>query len=68
MNVVVIAVTVWLVPAWIGLVFLIVKTGRNRQAHPPRPSCSNCSRPLLPFAHGCEAVSNPPVSPARTIL
>jgi hypothetical protein len=38
MNVVVIAVTVWLVLAWIGLVFLIAKTGRNRRAHPPRPS------------------------------
>jgi hypothetical protein len=37
MNVGVIAVTVWLVLAWIGLVFLITKTGRNRRAHlPPR--------------------------------
>jgi hypothetical protein len=38
MNVGIIAVTVWLVLAWIGLVFLIAKTGRNRRAHAPRPS------------------------------
>jgi uncharacterized membrane protein YgcG len=38
MNVVVIAVTVWLVLAWIGLVFLVATTGRNRRANPPRPS------------------------------
>jgi hypothetical protein len=38
MNVVVIAVTVWLILAWIGLVFLIATTGRNRRANLPRPS------------------------------
>jgi hypothetical protein len=38
MNIVVIAVTLWLVLGWIGLVFLIAKTGRNRRANLPRPS------------------------------
>ena len=37
MNVV-IAVTVWLVLGWIGLVFLVATTGRNRRANLPRPS------------------------------
>jgi hypothetical protein len=40
MNIVVIAVTLWLVLGWIGLVFLIAKTGRNRRANLPRPSPS----------------------------
>jgi hypothetical protein len=38
MNVVVITVTVWLVLAWICLVFLVAKTGHNRRANPSRPS------------------------------
>ena len=44
MNVVVIAVTVWLVLAWIGLVFLIAKTGRNRRANLPRPPIDRTQR------------------------
>ena len=48
MNVVVIAVTVWLVLAWVGLVFLIAKMGRNRRLNHPRP--------LPSTGHGVTAV------------
>ena len=38
MNIVAVAVTVWLVLGWVGLVVLIAKSGRNRRANLPRPS------------------------------
>jgi hypothetical protein len=44
MNVVVITVTVWLVLAWICLVFLVAKTGRNRSAKLSRPSPVHSTR------------------------
>jgi beta-lactamase regulating signal transducer with metallopeptidase domain len=44
MNLTSIAVTVWMVLGWIGLVLLVVYTRRNRRALPERPSRHVTSR------------------------